>query len=183
MGHIAVTDLNGKGPYIYKVNHMHMHGPSEHRLDGVQEDLEIHIVHELVDGPEGFKDYKETLAVVAVLFRVDRESHPFIEKLKPMDFGHIDRINFSELFGKLLPEDHSSEGSYFESKTHFYHYKGSLTNPPCADVVNWIVNKEVLPITQEHLDSLRSIWFENLGFGNFRECQPLCGRRVVRNFH
>jgi len=65
----------------------------------------------------------------------------------------------------------------------FYHYKGSLTNPPCADVVNWIIHKEVLPITQEHLDAFKSVWLSNLGYPNFRECQPLCGRRVVRNFH
>lgn len=51
MGSIHLTDLNGKGPYVYKVNHMHMHGPSEHRLDGIQYDLEMHIVHELVKGP------------------------------------------------------------------------------------------------------------------------------------
>ena len=34
MGSIKITDLNGRGPYVYKVNHMHMHGPSEHRFEG-----------------------------------------------------------------------------------------------------------------------------------------------------
>ena len=48
MGGITLTDLNGKGPFIYDVDHMHMHGPSEHRFEGVQHDLEIHIVHALV---------------------------------------------------------------------------------------------------------------------------------------
>ena len=33
-GRIEVTDLDGKGPYIYQVNHLHMHGPAEHRIDG-----------------------------------------------------------------------------------------------------------------------------------------------------
>lgn len=33
----------------------------------------------------------------------------------------------------------------------FYHYKGSLTSPPCADIVNWIVHSEVLPIKEAHL--------------------------------
>lgn len=51
LGGIEVTDLNGEGPYKYRVNHLHMHGPAEHRLDGVQHDLEVHIVHELFDGP------------------------------------------------------------------------------------------------------------------------------------
>ena len=52
----------------------------------------------------------------------------------------------------------------------FFHYKGSLTNPPCADVVSWIVHKEVLPISKEHLDAFKSVWYKNLGYGNFREC-------------
>lgn len=34
MGGIKITDLNGRGPYGYRVNHMHMHGPSEHRFEG-----------------------------------------------------------------------------------------------------------------------------------------------------
>ncbi len=181
MGTIEVTDLNGLGPYIYRVHHMHMHGPSEHRFDGVQEDLEIHIVHELIDGPPGWKDYKEKLAVVGVLFKADETSHRFIQKLRPQDFGHIDRINFAELLGSL--ETSSEEESQKKLKEcEFYHYKGSLTNPPCADVVNWIVYKHVLPISEEDLNALREVWFNNLGYGNFRECQPLSGRRVVRNF-
>ena len=80
MGGIKITDLEGKGPYVYKVNHMHMHGPSEHRLEGVQNDLELHIVHELVNGPSelGHADYKEKLAVVSFLFKIEAVSHPFI---------------------------------------------------------------------------------------------------------
>jgi carbonic anhydrase len=53
MGSIKLIDLYGRGPYVYKVNHMHMHGPSEHRFEGQQYDLEIHIVHELAKGPLG----------------------------------------------------------------------------------------------------------------------------------
>ena len=168
MGTIEVTDLNGNGPYIYKVNHLHMHGPSEHRLDGQQEDLEIHIVHELIGGPDGWKDYKEKLAVIGVLFRIAEKSHPFIEKLQPQDFGEIPSLSLSELV---------------DSKAGFYHYKGSLTNPPCADVVNWILLKEIMPISFDDLESFRDIWYGGLGHGNFRECQPLCERRIVRNFH
>jgi len=95
-----VTDLNGKGPYSYKVDHMHMHGPAEHRIDDKQYDLEMHIVHELVDGPD-YKEYKEHLAVIGFFFKIEEESHPFIQKLRPLDFGPIESINFDELFQSL----------------------------------------------------------------------------------
>jgi carbonic anhydrase len=158
---------------------MHMHGPSEHRIEGQQYDLEIHIVHELVGGPENYQDYKETLAVVGIMFKVAEKSHPFIEKLRPMDFGRIDQISFNELFDSLNATDAAMPA---DNAVRFYHYKGSLTNPPCADVVNWILHKEVLPITEEHLEAFKSIWMKNLGHGNYRDCQPLCGRKIVRNF-
>lgn len=200
MGGIKLTDLNGKGPYYYKVNHMHMHGPSEHRFDDVQYDLEIHIVHELIKGPldEAISSYKETLAVVAFLFKIADESHPFIRQLRPEDFGHVSRISFND----LLPDEElrarsvrpSGDGadllsvgrqSVFEAPPTlptFFHYKGSLTNPPCAEVVNWVIHTQVLPISETDLNNLRGVWHTRLGFFNFRHCQPLCGRKVVRNF-
>jgi len=49
-------------------------------------------------------------------------------------------------------------------------------------VVNWVLYKEVLPISKEHLDAFKDVWYPILLNGNFRNCQPLCGRRVVRNF-
>ena len=32
-----------------------------------------------------------------------------------------------------------------------YHYKGSLTSPPCSDTVNWFISKDVKTIAQEDL--------------------------------
>jgi carbonic anhydrase len=55
MGMIELTDLNGMGPFVYKVNNIHFHTRSEHLIKGHHADLEMHIVHELVDGPEEFK--------------------------------------------------------------------------------------------------------------------------------
>jgi hypothetical protein len=49
-------------------------------LDGKQYDLEMHIVHQLVDGPD-MDNYKETFAVIGILFKLDKESHPFVKKL------------------------------------------------------------------------------------------------------
>lgn len=58
LGYIEMTDLNGKGPYLYRAHHLHMHAPGEHKIAGEQYDLEMHIVHELIDGPD-HETYKE----------------------------------------------------------------------------------------------------------------------------
>lgn len=143
--------------------------------------MEIHIVHELVDGPN-WKNYNDTLAVVGILFKEDTYSHPFIEKLRPMDFGMISDINFYELFETLdapLPKVRGIKKKLSDKREKivnppehkinpFYHYKGSLTNPPCGDVVNWILHKEVLPIKREHLEAFYNVWYTNLGYPNFR---------------
>ena len=154
-----MTDLTGKGPFHYKVNHMHFHSPSEHKFDGIHHDLEMHIVHEITEG-EKTEGYNETLAVVAVLFKIAKHNHPFIQKLRIPDFGVIDEICYSELFDHC-PSDNSA----------FIHYKGSLTNPPCAPVVNFVIYKDVLPMTEGMLWALKSVWLRNLGGqNNFREC-------------
>jgi len=48
IGTIEITDLNGQGPFLYSTDHIHFHGPAEHRIDGQQHDLELHFVHNLV---------------------------------------------------------------------------------------------------------------------------------------
>lgn len=150
---------------------MHMHSPAEHKINGAHHDLEMHIVHELMDGPS-HQTYKEQLAVVGIILKISEESHPFVAKLRAEDFGEIEKINFSEMFDTLNGQGRG-----------FYHYKGSLTTPPCTDIVNWNVYSEVLPITKKDLNGFVNAWHDhNCGHGNFRNCQPLYGRRVVRNF-
>jgi hypothetical protein len=102
--------------------------------------------------------------VVGIIFTLDEESHPFIKKLNAKDLGHIESINFLELFNTL---DEESNGGVKE----FYHYKGSLTTPPCTDIVNWNLYSHVLPISEAHLHHLHNKWHDNLGgHCNFREC-------------
>ncbi len=45
MGGITVFDLNGVGPLQYKVDNLHFHSRSEHKIEGVQYDIELHFVH------------------------------------------------------------------------------------------------------------------------------------------
>ena len=100
----------------------------------------------MIDGPN-IDTYPEILAVIGVMFKLDEKSHPFIEKLRHEDLGHIERINYNELF-----KEHT-DPLYKGRKPGFYHYNGSLTTPPCSDIVNWFLYPDVLPITAKHLEA------------------------------
>ena len=55
-----------------------MHGPAEHKIDNVQHDLEMHIVHEMEGHLDEFDMYKHNLAVIGIIFKLSEESHSFI---------------------------------------------------------------------------------------------------------
>ena len=111
-------------------------------MNGKLYDLELHFVHSFNDGQEEFyPDYKEVLAVVGVFFEIAEKSHPFIEKLKVKKLKKIDSLHFNTLL---------VDGEHFDEITSppVYHYKGSLTSPPCSDIVNWFLIKDVKPISK-----------------------------------
>jgi carbonic anhydrase len=116
------------------------------------------------------------LAVIGLLFKVSEESHPFIKQIDLNDKKNAENdINFTDLFTK-----YDENGKPIDPG--FFHYQGSLTFPPCFETVNWMIYKEVLPISKEHLRHFSSYCFDELGFLNYREVQPLLDRKLVRNF-
>jgi len=58
-----------------------------------------------------------------------------------------------------------------------YHYQGSLTTPPCSEIVDWFVYTEVFPISKKNFDRLRKAI--NEGHSNSRSVQGLNGRQPV----
>jgi len=58
----------------------------------------------------------------------------------------------------------------------FYYYPGSLTTPSCAEIVEWIVYKTPLRISDKHYKFLKL----HLGDSN-RDTQPLNDRVVWEN--
>ena len=130
----------------------HWHSPSEHQINGRNLDLELHIVH-------ANTDQSGRLAVSGLLFKV--------EPLLLVDI--FDQLN-------LVPdsEPHLFRFPWYLKNKLAYHYEGSLTTPPCNEIVDWFVYTEVFPISKKNFDRLKK--FINGGRSNSRSVQRVNGR-------
>lgn len=153
-GHaIKITPEDDHGISIdgdhYKLLQYHFHGRSENYIDGKQYDMEMHLVHQ---------NNKGQLAVVAVMLEEGAHSVPF-EKV----VTHINGGDLKVATASLLPKDTS----------HYYHFIGSLTTPPCSENVKWYVLKDTVTLDEKQLTAFRMHHYYN-----FRPLQKLHGRKV-----
>jgi len=163
----------------YELAQLHFHWGSvssvgsEHTIDRVPFPLEMHLVH-LAKTIDRYK--QGGLAVAGFVFKISSEDNPDIEpiierigKIKKAPKGTRLKSSFS--LGSLI--DPSLPGPY-------YSYEGSLTTPGCDEVVEWILYKKPLEISETQLAEFRSILDKKekpIEF-NFRPVQPLNDRRV-----
>ncbi len=120
----------------YKLIQFHFHGRSEHTIDGRRYDMVAHMVHQAAD---------KTLAVVAVMFEIG-EKNEFIQKI-------IDNI------GKEVDID--PQGLLPTDISHYYHYVGSLTTPPCSENVQWYILKDTDSVSNTQLKTFRKFYLDN----------------------
>ena len=73
------------------------------------------------------------------------------------------RLKLSTLIGKNLDR--------------FYRYSGSLTTPPCTEVVTWTVFRDPVVLPDSFIQGFRNLYPKT-----FREPQPLYKRTVYRSF-
>lgn len=140
----------------YQLLQFHFHADSEHSIGGQLYPLEVHLVHK--DTASG------NLLVIGIIFE-EGNANPFLDRFiadlpdeKDEHFTSADKINVIE----LLP-----------STTSYYTYSGSLTTPPCSEIVTWVVMKEIIEISAQQLEHISDILDDNN-----RPVQPLNGRVV-----
>ena len=166
------TDSNGVG-YVLKQFHFHWGRKSgegsEHSVDGTHFDAEIHFVF-AKDG--GGKRDVNALSVVGVLCKEGHACSDVWEQLKvPTKSGCESHVHIK--YKDLMPDEAVECGDYFT-------YEGSLTTPPCSEIVQWVVLKEPISIPEEFLSKLRGVEKEpgRPIAHNFRDLQPMNARKV-----
>ncbi len=160
-------DVGSQPTDVYQLSQFHFHAPSEHTINGVRYDAELHLVHTNAIG--------ET-AVVGVLLKSSVAGLPVFDTimaLAPTSPGEVELSQEVNVLD-LLP-----------SHKGFYRYEGSLTTPACSESVQWFLMQDAVPITPAALAKLHSLisFFPNYnGYpNNNRPVADQNGRTVLKS--
>ena len=141
----------------YELQEIHFHWGdgikkgSEHKINGKRAAAEMHMVHYKrgIDKAQ-IGSVENSVAVVGVFIESDNIEHnklePIVKKAEHVngtDTEYKDSSPFNLI--NMLPENHHS----------FYTYNGSLTTPPCYEVVTWIVLSEPVYMSQEKVSGAK----------------------------
>lgn len=143
--------LNGKE---YELLQFHYHALSEHTIDGKYYPIEVHFVHKHSD---------TDFAVFGVMFVEGKENDLFKKYLDKFptqkgEYKSDEIINLLDLFPK---------------NKSYYHYNGSLTTPPCTEIVSWYVLRNPVEASKEQIEKL-----SNILNNNYRPIKSLNSRKV-----
>lgn len=144
---------NGK---VYDLLQFHFHAPSEHHVDGKAFPMEVHFVHKnKADGD---------LAVIGV----------FLEPGAPHDVLSMLAKSFPAKAGTEMPLEAFSPNDLLPSSLVYWTYEGSLTTPPCSEIVTWLVAREPLKVEAASIQAFTSLYSANA-----RPVTPLNRRMVL----
>jgi len=161
---------------MYILHELHFHWESEHTINGIRFPLELHMVHinSKYHDMKHALTHPDGLAVIGILFHeaengsevldplldtIRQVSSPVQAKTHLVHFNPVD----------LLPDDRST----------FFRYSGSLTTPPCAEVVTWTVMEDLVPVSEEQMEVFKKISSDSGVLDqNYRRLQEINKREV-----
>ncbi|XP_043288088.1 carbonic anhydrase 7-like isoform X2 [Venturia canescens] len=166
----------------YELEGLHFHWGmkndrgSEHVLNGVRFPMEMHIIHRNMKYSNLAQalEHKDGLTVLAIFFQLQEEHNddlwPIVKNLANIRWiDSEEKMNGSFTLKSLMPEDTDV----------YYTYRGSLTTPPCNEVVTWIVFSTPVPISFKQMEKFRIISNgETIMADNYRRLQDVGNRKI-----
>ena len=157
---------------------------SEHTLHNTSAPMEMHLVHWNLDLGNSLesaarKDVYNALEVLGVHFKIGKKNFEFESLFNAFEKVSVGNTNVTIekdiILKDLLPEN----------KFEYYRYQGSLTTPPCNEIVIWTIFKQPIEVSQKQIDIMRKAYYRVEGekghrdiSNNYRAPQPLNGREV-----
>lgn len=143
----------------YDLLQFHFHTSSEHTVNGASHPMEVHLVHKNAASGK--------LAVIGIFFEEGAENtllNKFISHL-PADHD-----------GTYTSTDVYSAADLLPAGKGYYTYQGSLTTPPCSEIVTWIVMKDHIEASSAQIHDIEALEHENN-----RPVQAI-GSRIIKEF-
>lgn len=147
------------GGVTYNLLQFHTHTPSEHTVNGVSYPMEVHFVHK--------NDATGQLSVIGVLVS-EGADNAFLEQF----LHHLPATADAKYDDAALV--YSIEDFMPANKSYFT-YNGSLTTPPCSEIVTWLVLETPVEASHEQIEEIHA-----LEHSNNRPVQDLHGRTLKR---
>lgn len=124
----------------YTLLQFHFHHPSEHTIAGKSYPMEVHFVHRNAAG---------ALAVVGALIAAGKSNPVFSKIVATMPAREGPAVTADPAINpnRLLP---AARG--------YYRYAGSLTTPPCGEVVNWLLLREPIHVAKTDIDVFAKLY-------------------------
>lgn len=121
----------------------HFHRPSEHLIAGKSFPMEVHFVHRNAAG---------NLAVIGVLMAAGKSNAVFhtIVSTMPMKPGPAVKADAAIDPNGLLPAARS-----------YYRYPGSLTTPPCNEIVDWLLLTTPIDVAEADVAAFATLYKMN----------------------
>jgi carbonic anhydrase len=143
----------------FKLLQFHFHHPSEHTVENRPYPMELHFVH---------ANDKGELAVLGVFLQEGEENAVLspVWKAIPVQKAELETVASVQVdIAQLLPSDRK-----------IFRYFGSLTTPPCSEIVKWVVFQEPIPVSTAQVAQFKAIFPLNA-----RPVQPLERRFILQS--
>ena len=131
------------GGSTYTLDSLHLHTPSEHRVNEEYYPVEMHMVHRNSAGKS---------IVLGFLFQLSTSTSSGFVRAALANINRVASPGTSTPTGPLNLEEIVE---YVRTK-HFYEYSGSLTTPPCTEGITWMVGTEPLSLDVNTYNSLKA---------------------------
>lgn len=173
----------------YRLKQFHFHWGatnewgSEHVVDGHAYPAELHLVHWNSTKYENYKKAsvgENGLAVIGVFLKLGAH-HEALQRLVDI----LPEVRHKDTRVAMGPFDPSC---LLPACRDYWTYPGSLTTPPLAESVTWIVQKMPIEVSPSQLSTFRTLLFsgrdedEEVMVNNYRPLQPLRDRKVRSSF-
>ncbi|XP_076651585.1 carbonic anhydrase 2 isoform X2 [Halictus rubicundus] len=175
--------------YVFQQLHFHWGKSddegSEDLINNHSFSMELHAVFwkKSYESSDEALKHPDGLTVLAFLYQATNESNPNFDTIVSQiseiaTVGSNVTIGDADILNKLIAPNAMASQDY-------YTYSGSLTTPPCLEIVQWIDFIQPQTISHDQLAVFRSIKApdgENLTH-NYRPVQPLDDRIIFRNIN